>query len=219
MLIMNIENIYYINLSSRTDRNIHMKKQLYNLGWKGERVEAIELENGRVGCTLSHIKCLKMAIEKQLDYIVILEDDIHFLNPSVFKENFHHCLNTLSNWDVILIAGNNIRPYTRINDSCVKIVNTQTTTGYMVKNHYFSILLNNIKEGLTYLLKNPEIHSKFAIDRYWFSLQEKDNWYLITPLTVSQLQGYSNIEERETNYTQLMLMLDKPYFKLLNKIN
>lgn len=214
---MNIENIYYINLSSRTDRNIHMKKQLNNLGWKGERVEAVELENGRVGCTLSHIKCLKMAIEKQLDYIIILEDDIHFLNPSLFKENFHHCLNTLSNWDVILIAGNNIRPYTRINDSCVKIVNTQTTTGYMVKKHYFTILLNNIKEGLTYLLKNPEIHVKYAIDKYWFSLQEKNNWYLITPLTVSQLQGYSDIEDRETNYTHLMLMLDKPYFRLYNK--
>jgi len=210
---MNIENVYYINLASRTDRNTHIKKQLQNLGWEGNRVEAVKMENGAIGCTLSHIKCLQMAIEKNLDYIIILEDDIHFLNPLKFLQNFYHCLNSLSDWDVILISGNNIRPYTRINDSCVKIVNTQTTTGYMVNKHYFAVLLENMKEGLTYLLKNPKLHGKYAIDKYWFSLQEKDNWYLTTPLTVSQLKGYSNIEKRETNYTHCMLMLDKPYFK------
>ena len=110
-----------------------------------------------------------------------------------------------------MFAGNNIRPYTKINDSCVKIINTQTTTGYMVKNHYYPILLENIKEGLNYLLKNPNLHIKYAIDKYWFFLQEKDNWYLITPLTVSQIQGYSNIEQKETNYSQYMLILDKPF--------
>lgn len=212
---MNIENVYYINLSSRIDRNNHMETQLKNVGWKGNRIEAVEMKDGRIGCTLSHIKCLKMALEKNLDYIIILEDDIHFLNPSLFLQNFYNCLNSLSNWDVILISGNNVRPYTRINDSCVKIVKTQTTTGYMVKNHYFSVLLENMKDGLTNLLKEPNLHVKYAIDKYWFCLQEKDNWYLITPLTVSQLKGYSNIEERETNYTQLMLMLDKPYFAYL----
>lgn len=214
---MNIKNVYYINLSSRTDRKKHIKTQLKNLEWKGKRVEAVEMEDGRVGCTLSHIKCLKMAIEKNLDYIIILEDDINFLDPSVFLNNFYNCLNSLSTWDVILIAGNNIRPYTRINDSYVKIVNTQTTTGYMVKNHYFSVLLENMKEGLTNLLKNPNLHIKYAIDKYWFSLQEKDNWYLITPLTVAQLQGYSDIEQRETNYTKFMLMLDKSF--LYNTMN
>jgi GR25 family glycosyltransferase involved in LPS biosynthesis len=209
---MNIENIFYINLSLRIDRNEHMITQLNNLGWKGNRVEAVQMKDGRIGCTLSHIKCLQIAIEKNLDYIIILEDDIDFLDPLLFLTNFYNCLNTLSSWDVILLAGNNVKPYTRINDSCVKIVNTQTTTGYMVKNHYFSVLLENMKEGLNYLLQNTTLHSKYAIDKYWFFLQEKDNWYLITPLSVSQLKGYSNIEQKETNYTQYMLILDKYYF-------
>ena len=71
------------------------------------------------------------------------------------------------------------------------------------------MLLENIKEGLYLLLHNPDLHIKYAIDKYWFHLQEKDCWFLITPLTVTQLTGYSNIEKRETNYTRLMLMLDK----------
>ena len=206
---MNIDNVYYINLSSRTDRNEHIKSQLKNLGWEGQRVEAVEMKDGRIGCTLSHIKCLTMAIEKNLDYVIILEDDIYFLYPSVFLENFHHTLNTLSTWDVILISGNNINNYTRISDACVKIQNTQTTTGYMVNKHYFSTLLQNMKEGLNNLLQNTTKAGLYAIDRFWFRLQVIDNWYLITPLTVTQLEGYSNIEKRNTNYTQYMLILDK----------
>jgi len=208
---MKLENIYYIHLLSRIDREKHMKEQFHLLGWEGEQVKAVEMQDGRVGCTLSHIKCLNMAIEKNLDYIVILEDDIHFLNPPEFLKNLEKCWNTLTNWDVILIGGNNINTYTKINESCVKIKNTQTTIGYIVKNHYFSTLLENIKKGLYLLVKNPHLAIYYAIDKYWFHLQEKDNWYLITPLSVTQLAGYSDIEKKETNYTNMMLTLDKSY--------
>jgi hypothetical protein len=51
----------------------------------------------------------------------------------------------------------------------------------------------------------------YAIDKYWFKLQQKDNWYLITPLTVTQREDYSDIEERNTNYTRLMVDLDKEW--------
>ena len=43
-------------------------------------------------------------------------------------------------------------------------------------------------------------------------LQQNDNWYLITPLTVTQREDYSDIEQRNTNYTWLMTDLDKIAF-------
>ncbi len=210
---MNIQNIYYINLEHRTDRNNHMIKQFKQLNWNATRIPAIKTPNGAIGCTLSHIKCLQIAINLNLDYIVILEDDICFLNPSLFIQQLQKTLDTLTNWDVILFAGNNANTYTVINDSCVKIKNTQTTTGYMVNKHYFQILLDNIKEGLSQLIKQPHLHVRYAIDKYWFLLQEKDSWYFVTPLTVTQMESYSDIEKRNTNYSRVMLMLDKPYFR------
>jgi GR25 family glycosyltransferase involved in LPS biosynthesis len=210
---MNIQNIYYINLEHRKDRKKHMIKQLKQLNWNGTRISAVQTPNGAIGCTLSHLKCLQMAINLNLDYIVILEDDICFLNPPLFIQQLQKTLNTLTSWDVILFAGNNANTYTVINDSCVKIKNTQTTTGYMVNKHYFQILLDNIKEGLSLLIKQPHLHVMYAIDKYWFLLQEKDNWYFVTPLTVVQMESYSDIEKRNTNYGRMMLMLDKPYFK------
>ena len=50
---------------------------------------------------------------------------------------------------------------------------------------------------------------RFAIDVYWGSLQQQDNWYLIYPLSVSQKVDFSDIEKRVVNYDTYMLVLDK----------
>ena len=43
-----------------------------------ERINAVYHERGNIGCTLSHIKCLKYAKEKEYDECIIFEDDISF---------------------------------------------------------------------------------------------------------------------------------------------
>ena len=68
-----------------------------------------------------------------------------------------------------------------------------------------------MKEGVGLLLKEPEKHFYYAIDKYWFPLQEKDTWFIITPLSVVQREDYSDIEMKETNYQSKMLDLDKKY--------
>ena len=62
---------------------------------------------------------------------------------------------------------------------------------------------------MQYLLKNPSYHQKYAIDKFWFHLQANDKWFLITPLTVTQKPGYSDIEKKEINYNAVMTDLDK----------
>jgi hypothetical protein len=61
-------------------------------------------------------------------------------------------------------------------------------------------------------MKYPDKRCYFAIDKYWFNLQEIHKWYLIVPLTVTQREDYSDIEKRPTNYTALMTDLDKKAF-------
>jgi hypothetical protein len=72
-------------------------------------------------------------------------------------------------------------------------------------------LIDNIRIGIANLIREPHNHVLYAIDKYWFALQEKDLWYLITPLTVTQEEGYSDIEKRMTNYTNVMTDLDKKW--------
>jgi hypothetical protein len=70
-----------------------------------------------------------------------------------------------------------------------------------------------MREGLKLLLANPEKHVHYAVDKYWFQLQRADRWFLLVPLTVTQLPGYSDIELRETDYDRVMLDLDKPWLR------
>ena len=115
-------------------------------------------------------------------------------------------------WDVIIVGGNNVPPYQKIDDTCVKISSCQTTTGYLVNGHYFDTLIENFRTGVKKLMENPQLHAMYAIDKYWFNLQKKDNWYLIIPLTVTQREDYSDIEKRPTNYSNVMTDLDKEEF-------
>ena len=210
--IADIKNVFYINLEARLDRKAHIENQLKTVGFTAfERFNAVKLPNGngRIGCSLSHIKCLELAIERGLTHLVICEDDTLFLQPEVFKTQLNKFLSKRYNWDVVLFAGNNVPPYEPIDETCVSVTRCQTTTCYMVNGHYYATLLANYKEGLAKLMRSPEQHVSYAIDKYWFSLQSKDKWYLITPLTVIQREDYSDIEGRVTNYAYLMTDLDK----------
>lgn len=208
-LITDIPTIY-INLDIRPDRNESVVKELYKIGIKEPiRFPAIKLDNGAIGCTMSHIKCVEFAIKNDFDYIFICEDDIEVLNPEVFTTNINRFLkNTSLDWDVVLVAGNNMVPYNMVTDYCIKIYNCLTTTGYIVKKSYYETLLINFKEGVKKLLREPE-NKSYRIDKFWQILQNKDNWYLIIPPTIVQKDGYSDIEKKDTNFKNYMLNYNK----------
>jgi glycosyl transferase family 25 len=210
--IFDIKNSFYINLLSRPDRKKHVEEQLEKIGIKAERFNAIKLKNGAVGCSMSHLKCLEIARTNNWDHVLIVEDDILFLNPALFIHKLNEFLSNHKNFDVLLFAGNNMPPYVTIDNSCVKVTKCQTTTAYLVKSHYYDTLINNYKEGIKKLINEPLKHTIYAIDKYWFRLQEKDKWYLVIPLSVTQREDYSDIEKKRTNYTNVMIDLDKKAF-------
>jgi GR25 family glycosyltransferase involved in LPS biosynthesis len=207
--ISDIKHAFYINLTSRPDRKQHVESQLKTIGINAERFNAIKLPNGALGCSMSHLKCLEIAKKEDFPHLLIVEDDIKFLNPELFKNQLSKFLSTHKSWDVILLGGNNVPPYEAIDDTCIKVSSCQTTTGYLVNAHYFNTLIDNLRTGIKKLIEDPSKPVLYAIDKYWFHLQRKDNWYLIIPLTVTQREDYSDIEKRPTNYTQVMLDLDK----------
>jgi GR25 family glycosyltransferase involved in LPS biosynthesis len=210
--ISDIKNVLFINLDYRVDRKNHVENQLKKINISCfERFNAIKLPNGALGCSMSHLKCLEKAKELGWDHVMIIEDDILFLEPSLFQSQLNKFLHHHKKWDVLLLGGNVVPPYQSIDSSCVKVNKCQTTTGYIVLKHYYDILIENIRAGMNKLIKEPEKHVLYAIDKYWFELQEKHLWYLIIPLTVTQREDYSDIEKRQTNYTRVMTDLEKPW--------
>jgi GR25 family glycosyltransferase involved in LPS biosynthesis len=211
---MEIQHTLYINLEERTDRRSHVEEQLASIGiYKPIRFNAVKLKNGRIGCSMSHLKCLQLAKNNNWSHVLIVEDDITFLEPVMFKRQLSNFFQDKIAFDVLFLGGNVVPPYKQVNTNCVQVFSCQTTTGYLVKQHYYETLIQNMHEGIRKLLKEPEKHILYAIDKYWFSLQRQHLWFIIVPLSVIQLQNYSNIEERETDYSRLMLDLDKTFLQ------
>ena len=232
-----LKHVFFINLEERKDRLEHTINEFKKLNINNsERFNAVKTKSGAIGCSLSHIKCLELAKERGYEQIFICEDDITFLNPELLLENltkFNEAIkqrkfdNLLyrrnkkngefessaheNGWDVIIIGGNNGPPSIKILDFCRRVYNCQTGTGYIVKKHYYDVLINNMKEGVRQLIKNPDNKHQYTLDMYWKLLQQHDNWFMIIPPTVIQYGNYSNIEKKNVDYKQLMLDLDKDW--------
>jgi GR25 family glycosyltransferase involved in LPS biosynthesis len=203
----------FINLDHRIDRLAHATAEFEKMGIVAERVKAIQPKNGAIGCTMSHIKCLELAKQRDYEQVFICEDDITFLNPDLFTRNLAQFVgNEDLRWDVLIIGGNNVPPYQQLHPYCARVFSCQTTTGYVVRREYYDTLITNFKEGLRKLIQQPSNGREFAIDIYWKRLQLEDFWYMITPPTVSQYENYSDIEKRVTQYEGLLLDMEKKWY-------
>ena len=203
-----LENIVYINLREREDRKSHLLKEFQKLDLNPVRFEAIKNQIGAIGCTQSHISVLKMALEKNWEFIFVVEDDFTFLDHNQMVSSLKNFLNTQEKegWDVLIISGNNFKPYQRVNESYIRIQNCQTTTGYIVNKSYLPVLINNFEEGLNKLINTRKI-GEFSLDIYWKNLQCKDRWFMLTPINAYQYDGYSDILKRQVKHSNEMLYL------------
>lgn len=213
-----LQNALYINLESRPDRRALITQQLESIGVVSpERFVGVRTEMGAIGCTMSHIRCLELARARKWDQVCIFEDDFKCINPERFKQSLsefenNHQADGFGNWSVLMLGGNNQPPYTSFPgvDYCVRIGRgCACMVAYVVKKHMYDALIKNFKEGVTLLMREPARGDLYALDVYWFPLQQDGSWYLLTPLTVTQQSGYSNIENRVVNYDRLLLNLDK----------
>jgi hypothetical protein len=58
----------------------------------------------------------------------------------------------------------------------------------------------------------PGVSNPYALDMWWKRLQPQYFWWIITPLTVTQRESFSEIENRVTNYDHLMLDMEKTWY-------
>jgi glycosyl transferase family 25 len=192
-----IDKVVYMNLDSRVDRRNHMEEFTKTFKNKVERFSAIHNSVGRVGCAMSHIQVLKDALKSDCKNILILEDDAEW---NKFDDSYI-CLQRLVNnpYDVILLGGGSIRSY-----SNNRVEYSQTTASYIVNRHYISTLLQNFEESFEKNIREGPTHEN-AMDIYWNKLQKTDNWYITHPVYIYQKPSYSDIENKDVDYTTQML--------------
>jgi len=179
--------VLYINLDKRPDRKKQIEDELD--GFRNiERVEAIDTctTSGYYGCVLSHINALETAKERGWDIVMICEDDFEWVN----KDKFVY---PDIDFDVCMLEGD-IVDKSFINWNYNKVSLGLHTGCYIVKKHYYDILIDCFKESYDKLKKNL-IRDNY-LDVYWNKLQVNDTFISPSLQIGRQRESYSNIKNK-----------------------
>lgn len=225
-----IDKAVYINLDSREDRRQLMNKFM-NEGHipqeKFIRYSAVSNSNGIIGCAMSHIGVLKMAKQHQWKSVLVLEDDLEWIE---FNAGYAHLEETITHepWDVCLLTG----IYRCFNYP--KLTAGIHTNAYIVKYHYYDTLISNMEAGLrkkltpikppvwnifqmnSYIEMYPKIYAHaFNIDVYWIKLQQRDNWIAVNPIC-RQATVYSDINNSIIQVPYGFIPADDAFQNIIN---
>lgn len=203
-----IQNHFYINLDERNDRLVSCERELQKIGLlRPCRFSAIKHKNGRIGCSMSHLRCLENAKKERLPYICIFEDDIIIPKPNKVRNQVNRIIESGVHWDILCLSGNAFQPHKVEADDYIIVNRMYCGTAYIVKEHYYDTLIQNMKEGLLKLMTTGE--TMYCWDAFWIHLQRKDTFLLLNPPTIYQKEDYSDIEKKKVDYKKLMLNIDK----------
>ena len=195
----NIEKIFYINLDKRTDRREEIENELKqtNLYDKAERIEAIPTPNqGILGCTMSHLKAIRTAKERDYNNILILEDDFQFtIEKEEFENQITRLFENMPTFDVCMISYNIQRSIETNHDFLRKVLEAQTASGYIINKCFYDKLIN-LYEWAIPLLEQTKEHWNYANDQCWKRLQPEANWYALATRCGKQRAGYSDNSEK-----------------------
>ncbi|XP_078686961.1 procollagen galactosyltransferase 1-A-like isoform X1 [Branchiostoma floridae x Branchiostoma belcheri] len=140
---MGFDEIYVINLKRRPERRKRMVHTLKEIGLDFKLMEAVDgltlnasvlkkmgvtvlpeykdpwadrsMTMGEIGCFLSHYKIWEEMVEKNLDWVLVFEDDIRF--EPFFKRRMYKMLNEIEeirlDWDLIYIGRKKVVPEQR----------------------------------------------------------------------------------------------------------
>ena len=198
-----IDMIYYINLDTREDRKHHIINELSKTNISKDKITRISATydiKGAIGCSKSHINILKKFIESNYNNCLILEDDFKFVQDTqTINQILENFFTNNIDYDLLMLSSNTIKDTTTKYKFINKVIDAQTTSGYIVSKKFAPVLLKHNIDGLK-LLEETKNDSLYCIDRYWKKLQPISNWYVCNPKIGNQIESYSDIEKKQVNY-------------------
>ncbi len=206
----NVEQIYYINLDKRTDRNEHIINNV--LPWLNadeniiQRISAVDTTHlstsglRATGCTLSHLKVFEDVLKNNYKYFIVIEDDFTpIISSSEFEIRVNKLFTDFLDFDVCQIAYNEKCGgiVKKIDDIFMTGRNIQTASGCIMNIDFCKKIKPVFEDSAKKLQEGGRYHT-YACDQVWKPYQEFDRWLLTR--CGKQLMGFSDIEGKSVNY-------------------
>lgn len=183
------EKIFLINLDKRTDRWESAQKELDKVGIldRTKRFSAIEdTTNGAIGCAGSHITIIKTAKLGGWKTVLILEDDVCFLDNTLeVLDKVVKDLKRYDYWEMLYLGLNPLRKMSSISPNLLKVNGAYTTHAYAVSSRFYETIL-----------AKPVV----PIDVHYSRLHVRHkNIFAVNPMIASQSNSHSDIENAILN--------------------
>ena len=157
--------IYYINLDRSIDRNSHMKEQIKKYNIKNiKRVRAVDgkeindsknimydttmcknrFNDYQLACTLSHVNAVKQMINDDIDYGLVIEDDVNFCLSRMWDNSLREIADKYKDYDSIKL----------FNGSCINV--GKDTVEKIGNNCYSTVAIIYTKQGMKKLLERVQ---------------------------------------------------------------
>jgi len=200
------DKIIFIHCIHRLDRMDNIKKLLEKTKITNYHIlEATYLpKNGAKGCSHSHYRAMKMALENNWDRVLIIEDDFQFyddINGIKTDEYFKNTVESVSNWDVIMpfwFCNSIEKRSSKINNYIRRITHKKygaySTLCYSVNKS----IMKELQDLFHKSYKNfKDIHDRnqkqLSTDCIWRYIQKNKFWYIIIPKLGYQIETKSDI--------------------------
>jgi len=194
-----IDKIVYINLDNRQDRRDIMAK-FFKEGQipddKIIRFSAIKHKRPPIGILQSHTEVLHMAKRAGWKNVLILEDDLQWIN---LESGYQQLLELISKpkWDVILLCGW-YKEY-----DFPRIYSSLNTGAYLVNSDYYDTFLENrtsaIKSIVPKNIRQFLSRNNYSADMSWDIIMKRDMWFGLYPCICSQVDGQSDNSKKIIN--------------------
>ena len=190
---------YCINLKKRKDRLESIKKQFDKIADVLVRIEGVDT-NSSYGCGQSHLKCIQLAKEKNLDYILVIEDDCIFKKGA--KKILLDAIDRLGDdWDILLGGISFFKGNIKFKNN-LDLFKIDDFSGFFCT-VYNKRCYDKMLEWKT-IYDNDDSRTKRKhrhIDRYagYLSKNNKLNIYCIHPFIATTIDGFSDIRNKNCN--------------------
>ena len=197
------DDIYCINLKNREDRWKSFLSEMARLNITDfKRFDAVNgkeldytnlsynknLLSGELGVLMSHINLIKEAKERNLDSILVMEDDVYFTDE-IYKINDY--LNSIpKDWNFIYFGANH-------NQNIPEIINDKICR----LKHSFGLQCVAIKNTMYDRILSDVVKLEKQIDVYYAEYQSENKSYCFNPNIALQIVSYSDIQNKVVDYT------------------
>ncbi|MGY8802940.1 MAG: glycosyltransferase family 25 protein [bacterium] len=203
------DKVFLINLEKRTDRlqqcnDIFKELNILDLV---ERFPAIKrpqaeydwyisdgkkIKIGEYGCIASHISIIKMAKANGWKSVLVLEDDVKFVNHKYFNDSVEQLKE--HEWDLFYLGSNTHIPLDKVNSNLLKLKEGFATHAIAYHERFYDKLIKAFDK------KAIEIIDVWLAENG----QENGNAYCTYPITAIQENSFSDIHNQVIDYSWMI---------------